>query len=150
MTQTREKWDSLVLSRADFCIVGRCRGIPCFHFLFFCLEATVKMNTWMKTISDTLMVIISKFSTITRHIDNGISNILYSWRFYGHGSTYMLIFSWVNIMKWKWEKVPWELSVAQKFKPVLWRILHQNISLIIVLFFSSQTNPVFKFNLVLT
>ena len=92
----------------------------------------------------------SKFSTITRHIDNGISNILYSWRFYGHGSTYMLIFSWVNIMKWKWEKVPWELSVAQKFKPVLWRILHQDISLIIVLFFSSQTNPVFKFNLVLT
>ena len=91
-----------------------------------------------------------KFSTITRHIDNGISNILYSWRFYGHGSTYMLIFSWVNIMKWKWEKVPWELSVAQKFKPVLWRILHQDISLIIVLFFSSQTNPVFKFNLVLT
>ena len=54
----------------------------------------------------------SKLSTITRHIDNGISNILYCWRFYGHGSTYMLIFSWVNIMKWKWEKVPWELSVS--------------------------------------
>ena len=36
------------------------------------------------------------------------------------------------------------------FKPALWRILHQDISLIIVLFFSSQINPVFKFNLVLT
>ena len=34
MTQTREKWDFLVLSKADFCMVGRCHGIPCFHFLF--------------------------------------------------------------------------------------------------------------------
>ena len=42
MTQTREKWGSLVLSRADFCMVGRCPGILCFHFLFFSLEATVK------------------------------------------------------------------------------------------------------------
>ena len=30
MTQTKEKWDSL--SRADICMVGRCHGIPCFHF----------------------------------------------------------------------------------------------------------------------
>ena len=35
MTQTREKWDSLVLSRADFCMVGGCHGIPRFRFLFF-------------------------------------------------------------------------------------------------------------------
>ena len=27
MTKAREKWDSLVLSRAGFCMVGRCRGI---------------------------------------------------------------------------------------------------------------------------
>ena len=128
MTQTREKWDSLVLSRADFCIVGRCRGIPCFHFLFFCLEATVKKNTWMRTISVTVMVIISKvllwklldfsyvqsyLSAITRYIDNDIWKILYSGRFYGDGSTYMLILSWVNIMKWKWANVRRKLSVAQ-------------------------------------
>ena len=135
-----------------------------FSFFIFCLEATVKKNTWMRTISVTVMVIISKvlfwklldfsyvqrsFSTITRHIDNGIWKIFYSWRFYGHGSTYKLILSWVNIMKWKWVKVPWKLSVAQKSEPILWRTLHQDISLIIVLCFASQTNLVFKFNLVL-
>ena len=37
MTETREKWDFLVLSRTDFCIIGGCHGIPCFHFLFFFL-----------------------------------------------------------------------------------------------------------------
>ena len=123
-----------------------------FNFYFFCLEATVKMSTWMRTISVTFMVIISKvlfwklldfsyvqrfFSKITRHIGNGIWKILYSWRFYGHGSIYTSIFSWVNIMKWKWVKVPWNLSVAQKPEPVLWRTLHPDVSRIIVLCFAS-------------
>ena len=163
-TQTKEKWDSLVLSSADFCMTGSCHGIPCLHFLFFCLEATVKKNTWMRTISATVMVIDSEvrfwklldfsyvqssFWTITRHIDNGIWKIHYSWRFYGHGSTYILILSWINIMKWKWERVPCKLSVAQKSEPVLRRTLHWNTSLIIV-FFASQTNLVFKLNLALT
>ena len=35
MTQTREKWDSLVLSRTEFCVVGKCHGIQRFHFSFF-------------------------------------------------------------------------------------------------------------------
>ena len=110
-----------------------------FIFYFF-LEATVKKNTWMRTISVMVMVIISKvlfwklldfsyvqcfFSKITRHIDNGIWKIFNdSWRFYGHGSTYKLILSWVNTMKWKRVKVPWKLSVAQKSDPILWRTLH--------------------------
>ena len=34
MTQTREKWDSLILSRAGIIMVGRCDCIPCFYFLF--------------------------------------------------------------------------------------------------------------------
>ena len=34
MTQTREKWDSHVLSRPDFCMVWICHGIPCVHFYF--------------------------------------------------------------------------------------------------------------------
>ena len=134
MTKTREKWKSLFLSRADFCMVGRRHDIPCFHFLFFLFRNNGKKNTWM---------------TITRHIDNGIWKILYSWRFYGHRSTYMLIFSWIHIMKRKLAKVPWKLSDAQKFEPVLWIALHQDILLIIELFFASQTNLVFKFNLVL-
>ena len=60
MTETIEKWDSLVLSRADFCMIGRCHGITCFHFLFFCLEATVKKNTWMRVISVSVMIIFSE------------------------------------------------------------------------------------------
>ena len=152
------------MSRVDLCMVGRCHGIPCFCSSFF-LEATIWKNTWLRINSVTVMVIISKVlfwkllgfsyiqtssSTITRHIDNGIWKILYSWRFYGHGSTFMLILSWVNIIKWKRAKVTWKLSVAQKSEPALWRTLHQYISLFIVLFFASQTNLVFKFNLVLT
>ena len=31
----RKKWNFLVLSRADICIVGRYHGIPCFYFSFF-------------------------------------------------------------------------------------------------------------------
>ena len=140
MTQTREKWDSLVLSRADFCIVWRCHGIPCFH-LFFCLEAKVKKNIWMRTISVMVMIIISKVlfrklldfsyvqsssSTITKHIDNGI------WKIF----TVVHFTTWINIH-------------ANSSEPVLWWTLHQGISLIIVLFFLSQTNLAFKFNLVL-
>ena len=34
MAQTREKWNSLVLSRADFWMVWRCHGIPYIHLYF--------------------------------------------------------------------------------------------------------------------
>ena len=54
----------------------------------------------------------------TEYIDNCIWKTPYSWRFYGHGST------WVNITKRKWAKMPWKSLVAQKFEPVLWRTLH--------------------------
>ena len=42
-----------------------------------------------------------------------------------------------------------EVISCTKSLPVPWRTLHQGISLIIVLFFASQTNIVFKFSLVL-
>ena len=115
-----------------------------FSFLF--LEPMVKKNIWTRKISVTVMVIISKvlfwklldisknisdisyvqstFLTFTRHSDNGISKKPCSWRFYGNGSTYVLIFPWVDIMKRKWAKVSWKLSVVQKPEPVLWRIFH--------------------------
>ena len=117
-----------------------------FSFLFFCLEPMVKKNIWMRKISVKVMVIISKvlfwklldisknisdisyvqstFLTFTRHIDNGISKTPCSWRFYGNGSTYVLILLWMNIMKRKWAKVSRKLSVVQKPEPVLWRIFH--------------------------
>ena len=117
-----------------------------FSFLFFCLEPTVKKNIWMRTISVTVMVIISKvlfwklldisknisdisyvqstFLTFIRHIENGISKTPCSGRSYGNGSTYVLILPWVNIMKRKWANVSRKLSVLQKPEPVLWRTFH--------------------------
>ena len=74
----------------------------------------------------------------------------YSCRFYGRGSTYVLILSWVNIMKPKWMKVRGKLSVRQKSEPVLRRTLHQDISRNIAFFFFSRTSLVFIFSLLLT
>ena len=135
-----------------------------FPFLFFCLEPTVKKNTWtMKTWqlfiygnyfgSVVLKVTwtqscLKSFSTITRHIDNSIWRIHDGWRFYGHRLTYVLILSWVNIITRKLTKLP-ELSVTQKSVPVLRRAIYQDISLAIVFFFFSQTKLVLKFNLAL-
>ena len=132
MTQAKEKWNSLALSR----LVWRCHGIRYFHFYFFCLEPMVKKNIWMRTISVTIMVIISKvlfwvlldisknisdtsyvqstFLTFIWHIDIGISKTPCSWRFYGYGSIYVLILPWVNIMKRKWANASRKLSVVQK------------------------------------
>ena len=117
--------------------------VPWYSFFFFCLEPMVKKNIWMRAISVTVMVIISKvlfwklldisksisdisyvqttFLTFIRHIDNCISKTPCSWRFYGNGSTYILILPWVNIMKRKWAKLSRKLSVVQKPEPVLWR-----------------------------
>ena len=103
------------------------------------LEATVKKNTWMRRTSVTFMVIISKlmfwklldfcyvqssFSTITRHIDNGIWKILYSWRFYGHGNNIH-----ANSLLGKYNEIKMgegalKVISSQKSDPVLWRTLH--------------------------
>ena len=48
-----------------------------------------------------------------------------SWRFYGHGSTYLLILFLESIIKGKSAKVPWKLPVAQKSEPALRKTLHQ-------------------------
>ena len=45
-------------------MVERWDGIPRFYFLLFCLEATIKRNTWMRTISVTVMIIISKIAVL--------------------------------------------------------------------------------------
>ena len=112
MTQTREKWDSLVLSRADFFVVGRCRDSPCFHFLFFCLEATVKTTTWMRMISITVMVIVSKvlfwklldFSYVQRSQLPDILTAAFEIYFTVEDFTDMDQHTCKFIMKWKWAK----------------------------------------------
>ena len=136
-----------------------------FYIFIFWFWTTVRKDTWTRAISVTVMVIIvilqfwkfldinyvqRSFSTVMRHIDNGIWKTPYSWRFYRCGSAYVLILSWVlNIMKPKWMKVRVKLSVGQKSEPAFRITLHQDISLIIAFFFFCQTNLVFKFNVVL-
>ena len=134
-----------------------------FSFLLFLFRANgkSKKETWMRTTSITVMVIIPKvlfwklpdfnyvqsslratLTTFTSHIDKGIWKASCSWRFYGNGSTCLPILSWVNIINRKWAKVPGRLWVVRKSNRVLWRIF----DLLLYSFFS-QTNLVFKFRL---
>ena len=99
-----------------------------FSFLVFYSEPLVRKNTWMRTTSVTvtffffesaaLKVTLSQkcsqvFHKIKRHTGNRIWEIIYSWRFYRNGLTYVLVLSWSNIMKRKLTKIPEKLSVAQ-------------------------------------
>ena len=107
ITQTREKWDSPVLSRPDFWMAWRCHGILFvhfyFYFYFFCLEATLGLD---RATSATVMVIFSKmpFRKLLYHSYVKVSSqqlpdtlrtvfwrTPYGWRFYGHGLIYLLI-----------------------------------------------------------
>ena len=109
----------------------------------FCLESTLGKDTWMRAASVTVMVIFlkvpfwklldhnyiqSSFSTIARYIDNSILKetlklkILRTW-IKIHANSF--IKTWVNI-KWKSIKVPWKLSVAEKYNPAPQRALHQS------------------------
>ena len=127
-------------------------------FFYFLFRWNGKKKTWMRT-----MVIISNVpfwklldisyfqsyqqvqSTLTTTFErhHSVEDFIRTW------VNIRVYFSWVNVMKPKWVKVPWKLLVVQKSEPVLWRTLHQDISLIIVFFFFTGTNLVFKFNLVL-
>ena len=65
MTQTRENWNSHVLSRPDFWMVFEWYGdimVFCvFIFIyFFCLEPTLRKDTWKRATSATVMVIFRK------------------------------------------------------------------------------------------
>ena len=148
MTQTRKKWNFLVLSRADFWMVWRCHGIPYFHFLFFCLEPTVKKNTWMRTISITVTwyQLCSKFFLNIyevhwqRHLKDTLQlKILQQWINIRANS------SLVNIMKPKLgEGARKTISITK-----VWAYFMKSISLIMVFFFFSEANLVFIFNLTL-
>ena len=61
MTQTREKRNSFVLSRADFEWYEGAIVFCAFIFIIFCLEPTIRKNNWMRiTIVNIIMVIVSK------------------------------------------------------------------------------------------
>ena len=139
MSQTKEKCDSLVLSRSEFGIVWRCHGISRVCRYYFCLEPTVRKDAWMRTTSVTVMVFFSKvpfwklldhsyvqssFPINMRHIKDSILK-----------DTLIKIFrTWINLratsfiktsvnMKQKSMTVPRKRSVAQKSKCALRKTL---------------------------
>ena len=141
MSQTKEKCDSLVLSRSDLWIVWRCHGIPRVCCYYFCLEPTLRKDAWVRTTSVTVMAFFSKmafwklldhsniqisFPIITRHIENSILkdtlqlNIFRTWMNLRATS---FIKTSVN-MKQKSMTMPWKRSVAQKSKCALRRTLN--------------------------
>ena len=110
ITQTREKWDSPVLSRPDFWVVWRCHGILCVHFYFIFYFFLLRSNfkTIIRATSATVMVIFSKvllrkllnhsyvkFSS--QQLWDTLTTVFWrtpcAWRLYGHGSRYALILS---------------------------------------------------------
>ena len=157
MSHTKEKCDSLVLSRSDLWIVWRCHGIPrvC---CYFCLEPTVRKDAWMRTTSVTVMAFFSKvafwklldhsyvqssFPIITRHIENSILK----------DTLQLNIFrTWINLTRnifdqdfgkneTKIDDSASKRSVAQKSKCALRRTLNLSRPLFtyFIHFFFSQT-----------
>ena len=141
MSQTKEKCDSLVLSRSDLWIVWGCHGIPRVCCYYFCLELTVEKDAWMRTTSVTVMAFFSKvafwklldhsyvqssFQIITRHIENSILkdtiqlNIFRTWINLRATS---FIKTSVNV-KQRSVTVPRKRPVVQKSKRALRRTLN--------------------------
>ena len=158
MSQTKEKCDSLVLSRSDLWIVWRCHGIPRVCCYYFCLELTVRKDAWMRMTSVTFMAFFwkkafwklldhsyvrSSFQIITTHIENSVLiytlqlNILWTW--INLRATFFIKTS-VN-MKQKSMTVPRKSSVAQKSKCALRRALNLSRPCFtyFIRFFFSQT-----------
>ena len=136
-------------------------GLPCFEqiwllnsmnamvfrvfiFIFFCLEPTLRKDTWMRVISATVMMIFSKvpswklpgriyvlsfFSTFTRHFSTCILKGILQLKILRTCikiRANSFIKTWVNIMKWKSMKVPLKSSLAKTCDPAFQRTLHQN------------------------
>ena len=119
MTETREKWDSNVLSGPDFWMVWRCHDTLCIHFYLFFLfrsnEAVIPRVSWSqlaKVYSQQLRGTLTTTFWKTRRCIKIHAN--------------SFIKTLVNIMKQESAKVPWKLSLAKKYDPALQRTLHQN------------------------
>ena len=64
MSQTKEKCNFLVLGRSYLWMVWRGHGIPRVHRYYFCLESTVRKDTWMRTTSINVIVILFESSML--------------------------------------------------------------------------------------
>ena len=136
MSQTKEKCDSLVLSRSDLWIVWRCHGVPRVCCYYFYLELTVEKDAWMRTTSITFMAFFLKvafwklldhsyvrsfFQIIMKHIENSILK----------DTIQVNIFrTWINLCTTSFIKTSVNMkqiskrSVAQKSKCALRRTLN--------------------------
>ena len=144
MSQTKEKYNSLVLSRSYSWMVWRCHGIQRVYCYNFCLKPTFTKDSWMRTTSFTIMLIFlkvefwkllgysyaqSSFSTIRKHIEHSIlkhTQQLNNFQTWINICAKSLIKNSVNMMKQKLMEVPGKRWVAQKSKRALWRTLQLN------------------------
>ena len=130
MTQTGNKWGSLVLSRGDFWMTWTCHGIPCFHFHFFSLETTLLESTWMKTTSVAVMVFFSSKMSFRKYLITAMFKVFYQ--------------QLRSILTTAFERhLTTEDFTDMGVKPAPRHLIYY------LCFSFSQTSPVFKFNLML-
>ena len=153
--------DPLVLSRPDLWMIWRCHVIPRVYCYYFCLEPTVKKDTWMRTTSVPVMAIffesgilkvtwsqLSSPSLLNKH------EVHWQQRF----ERYPTFFYFTDkdqypydFGKRHWNENRWRcLEKDSCAKACTWKTLHQNrnhVSLILCASFPHK--PSFKFNVVL-
>ena len=150
MSQAKEKWDSLVLSRSYLWMVWKCHGRPRVQCYYFCLKPTVRKDTWMRKTPVTVTVFFLESSILKVTWSQICSKFLLSnyeehWK--QHFERYPTVGkftdmdqhiksfkTWiksfiktsVNMTKQKSIKVPGKRSLVQKSKGALRRRLHIN------------------------
>ena len=91
MSHTKEKCDSLVLSRFYLWMVWRYHRILRFHCYNFCLETTAGKDTWIRTTSVTILVILFESKGPSQELPATLKTKFwktpYSWILYVQGST---------------------------------------------------------------
>ena len=135
--------------------------IFCVFIFIFCLEPTVREQLDENDFCH-CYVIFSKLPSwkyLIKPCSNFFRNnckrlwqrhfeaIHYNWRFYGHGSPYKLIFSWVNIFKRKSAKVPELIYLHDNPACASKNIAQTHFTYYCMLF--SQINLVYKFHILL-
>ena len=160
MSQTKEKYHSFALSRSNlWMVVWRWHGIPCVYCYYFCLELTVRKDTWVRTTCITVTVIFFESGILKVTWSQLCSKYLLNnyeprWQQYFEiYPTVLYLRTWinmraksfnktlVNVTETKIDEGARKRSVAQKAKRALGRSLDQNrnnVSLILCASFSRR------------
>ena len=160
MCQTKEKCDSLVLSRSDLWMVWRCHGIPRVYCYYFYLEPTVRKDTWMRTASVTVMVTFFESGILKVTWSQLCSKSLlnkYEAHWQQHFERYPTVLCFTDMAKHQdvgkgyWNENRWKCLEKDSYaKRALGRTLHhirKHVSL--MLCDSLSHNLVFKFDIAL-